>query len=183
LTVAKAVLGVLLMLLTGGAVSSADAIPEDRVKAAYLYRFAGYVVWKGTAARDEPFLIDVIGAPGVARELRALLAGRRVNDRPAAVREVDGVRDAGTPQMIFLGPGQAGRLLAIAAALTTKSVLTVSDERGGLEHGAVINLVEIDRRVRFEVSLLAASRADLKISAELLGVAVRVEGEELARDS
>lgn len=40
----------------------------------------------------------------------------------------------------------------------------------------MLNFLTIDRNVRFEVSLTAAERWGLKISSELLGVAIRVQG-------
>jgi hypothetical protein len=52
----------------------------------------------------------------------------------------------------------------------------VTDEEGGLRDGGMLNFLTIDRRVRFEVSLTAAGQAHLKISSELLGLAVRVFG-------
>lgn len=55
-------------------------------------------------------------------------------------------------------------------------MLVVTDEEGGIDAGSTINFLTLDRRVRFEVSLTAASRARLKISSQLLTVAVRVFG-------
>jgi hypothetical protein len=40
----------------------------------------------------------------------------------------------------------------------------------------VLNFVTVDKRVRFEISLIAAERAGLRISSELLSVAIRVHG-------
>jgi hypothetical protein len=54
--------------------------------------------------------------------------------------------------------------------------LLVTAEEGGLGDGSVINFLTVDSNVRFEVSLAAAERWGLKISADLLGVAVRVQG-------
>jgi hypothetical protein len=53
-------------------------------------------------------------------------------------------------------------------------VLLVSDVDGGLEEGSVINLVVVDNRVRFEVSLEAAERSQLKLSSRMLAVAMWV---------
>jgi hypothetical protein len=55
-------------------------------------------------------------------------------------------------------------------------MLPVTDEDDGLNQGSVLNFVTVNRRVRFEVSLTAADRLRLKISSELLAVAVRVRG-------
>jgi hypothetical protein len=51
----------------------------------------------------------------------------------------------------------------------------VTDDEGGFSAGAVINFIEVDRNVRFEISLVAADRAGLKIDSALLSVASRVE--------
>ncbi len=55
-------------------------------------------------------------------------------------------------------------------------MLLVTDEEGGLNAGSALNFLTIDRNVRFEVSLTSADRWGLKVSSELLGVAVRVLG-------
>ena len=60
--------------------------------------------------------------------------------------------------------------------IETRSTLVVSDQQDGLEAGSTINFLMLDHRVRFEVSLAEAERARLKISAQLLAVAVRVFG-------
>jgi hypothetical protein len=157
-------------------VHAAEPYTEDAVKAAYLYRFAGYVNWPDDKSVDTPFTIDVIGAPGVARELRRLLPGHLVDNRPAQVREISGIRDLGGAQILFVGAGHADILRGLMPAADLPPVLVVTDEQGGLSAGAALNFLTIDRNVRFEVSLSAADRWRLKISSELLGVAVRVQG-------
>jgi hypothetical protein len=54
-------------------------------------------------------------------------------------------------------------------------LLVVTDEiPDALERGAIINFVNIDHRIRFEISLRAAEQAALKLSARLLSAALRV---------
>src|SRR5580658_3695837 len=65
-----------------------DAHSEDAVRAAYLYRFAGYVAWPDAGAADAPFVIDVMDSPSMARELRRILAAHSINGRTAQVREI-----------------------------------------------------------------------------------------------
>jgi hypothetical protein len=154
----------------------AEPHSEDSVKAAYLYRFAGYVDWKDKIPADAPFTIAVFGAPRVAGELRRLLPGHLVENRRVQVREVTGPQDVGTPQLLYAGPGHARALQALLAPTAGAPVLTVTDEDDGLKAGSAVNFLLIDHRIRFEVSLTSANRLGLKISSELLGVAVRVHG-------
>jgi hypothetical protein len=154
----------------------AQSFSEDAVRAAYLFRFAGYVNWPEEAQATGPFLIAVLGAPTVAQELQRLRAGHQIEGRPIEVREVHTARDVGKPQILYVGPGHAQELRLLSPELAGSSILLVTDEEEGLNWGSVLNFVELDHRVRFEVSLTAAERAHLKISADLLTVAVRVRG-------
>jgi len=173
--------GAAALLLAAGALiapllATAEEYSEDAVKAAYLYRFAGYVDWPGGEHRGRPFVIAVFDAPDIARELRRLVPGHTIHDRAVEVEEVRAIRDLGDPEILYVGAGRTAALYAAASALAPKSTLIVSDQEDGLSAGSVLNFLEIDHRVRFEVSLGAAERAHLRISSELLGVAVRVFG-------
>jgi hypothetical protein len=123
-----------------------------------------------------PFTIAVLGSPGVARELRHLVPGHLINNRPVEIREITGSRDLGRPKILYLGTGRASFLRSEVPAAGLPSLLLVTDEEGGLNAGSALNFLMVDRRVRFEVSLTAADRSGLKISSDLLGVAVRVRG-------
>jgi hypothetical protein len=171
---------VLLQLLAGSSAAispahAADGYSEDAVKAAYLYRFAGYVDWPDLGAGSEPFTIAVLGSPAVVQELKHLLPNLTVNHHPAEVREVRGLHDLGRAQILYVGAGHATFLRTLTPT-QDHPMLLVTDEEGGLDAGGVLNFVTVDRRVRFEVSLTAAERSRLKISSELLTVAVRVLG-------
>jgi YfiR/HmsC-like len=173
--------GAVLLQLAAGSLAAvspaqaADGYSEDAVKAAYLYRFAGYVDWPELGAEGEAFTIAVLGSPAVVQELRRLLPNLSVNHHPAEVREVKGLHDLGRAQILYVGAGHAGILRTLTPP-QDHPMLLVTDEEGGLDAGSVLNFLTVDRRVRFEVSLTAAERARLKISSELLTVAVRVLG-------
>jgi hypothetical protein len=163
-------------LWAGTPARAAETYSPDVVKAAYLFRFAGYVDWPERMPAGTPFIIAVLGAPGVARELRHLLPGHPINGLTPEVREITGAKDLGKPQILYVGEGRAEYLRTAMPAAELASVLVVTDEEGGLNAGSALNFITIDRRVRFEVSLTAADRSGLKISSDLLGVAVRVQG-------
>jgi hypothetical protein len=131
---------------------AADSYSEDAVKAAYLYRFAGYVNWPDARPAGAPFIIDVLGSPGVARELRRLLPDHLINNRMGQVREITGVRDLGSVQILYVGAKHADSLRTLKPAPGLQPMLLVTDEEGGLSAGSTLNFLTIDRNVRFEVS-------------------------------
>ncbi len=155
---------------------AADTYSEDAVKAAYLYRFVGYVEWPGDVSTAVPFTIAVLDAPGVVRELQHVMAGHPLKGGSALVRAITRVEDGGSAQVLYVGPGHAEVLRQAQHLFSAKPILLVTDQQDGLEAGSVLNFLTIDRRVRFEISLTAAERLQLKISSELLSVALRVHG-------
>lgn len=153
---------------------AADARSEDAVRAAYLYRFAGYVAWPDGGPSDAPFIIDVLDSPSLAHELRRILAAHTIKGRSAEVREIASLKELGPAQILYVGAGRAA-LLRELRPQGHPALLLVTAEEGALSSGSVINFLTVDSSVRFEVSLAAAERWGLKISADLLGVAVRVQ--------
>jgi hypothetical protein len=154
--------------------AQAQAVSEPAVKAAFLYKFLGYIEWPAQAtAVDTPFVIGIAGADEVAGELERITAGRNVNGRRLAVRrlrEGDPLRGL---DALFVGRGEANAR-EMLRSVQRQGVLTISEGERGLELGSVINLVTLGDRVAFEVSLEAAERAGLGVSSRMLAVARRV---------
>jgi hypothetical protein len=153
---------------------AAEAYSADAVKAEFLYRFAGYVEWPRELPADAPFTIAVAGADGVFAELLRLKAGRSIQNRPVEIRKVAVESDLARVHILYVAPHAKARALLAAAA--ARPILIVSDEEGGLGAGSAVNFVQVDRHVRFEISLTAAEHSRLKINSGLLSVAAKVEG-------
>jgi hypothetical protein len=172
----------LLGLLAVGLGATADgAYRDEAVKAAFLYRFTGYVDWPAAAMRSGRFNVAVLGSRSVAAELERLFAKHTVKNLPARVRTIESPDQAFDAHILYVGDEYSGSLEDVAARVGTRPILLVSDHATGLENGSAVNFLLVDRRVRFEVSLTATQRAGLKVSSQLLAVAARVRGAGLPR--
>jgi hypothetical protein len=152
-----------------------DLQAEDTVKAAFVLRFASYVEWPENAAPTRSFNIVVLGASQIALRMQMLAEGRTVMNRPVQVRRIARIEDVGDAQLLYIGNDRSGALRDLIARIADRSVLVISDEEDALDAGSTINLRVADQHVRFEVSLPAARQARLRISSELLALAVRVQ--------
>lgn len=158
---------------------AAGGYSEDSVKAAFIYRFAGYVDWPEKFPAPQTFTIAVLGADEIAARLQTLTADRTIRNRPVQVRRITTIQGAADAQMLYVHASPGADLRNLLSAVGGQGILTITDEEQGLEAGSTINLVTVDRRVRFEVSIVAARRAGLRISSELLAVATRVQGDRI----
>lgn len=159
-----------------GATYSAEAI-----KAAFLYRFASYVHWPAGARNHEHFVIGVMGSEAVANHLERLLPGLTVDNRPARLRRVARAEDLADIHILYVGPVSLTRSREVREAALKLPILMVTDDEKGFESGGVINFIEINRNVRFEISLGAADIRKLRIDSALLSVAARVQGRPQAQ--
>ncbi|HEU5135089.1 MAG TPA: YfiR family protein [Steroidobacteraceae bacterium] len=157
------------------ALAQAAQFSVDAVKAAYLFRFAQYVEWPQPPAPDAPFVIAVSGAEEVAVHLERLSPEMTVNGRRVTVRRATRVQDLDGVHILFIGASAFNRTRALRTHAIDKPILIVTEDEQGIDGGAVINFVEVNRNLRFEVSLIAADRSKLRINSALLSVAARVE--------
>ncbi len=173
-TLPRISVGVLLAI--SAAVLAAEQFSGDALKAAFLYRFPGYVHWPDES-RNPLFTIAVLGADGVAGELERMLVDQLIKEKPARVRKISSVNELGDAQVLFIGSGQSsGAIKRAVMALEARPVLVVTDDSHGIDSGGTINFTQVERRIRFEISLMAAKRAGLTISSDLLSVALRIRG-------
>lgn len=156
--------------------AQAQSLPEDAVKAAFLYRFADYVEWPAPALQGASFTIAVLDDELVASDLAKILASHRIKDHPSRVRVAHRLADIADAQMVFIAAGDPDAHRRLIQQLNGYPILIVTDEANGLDEGSAVNFLLIDRRIRFEISLTAASHQGLRISSDLLSVATRVEG-------
>jgi hypothetical protein len=149
---------------------------ETGIKAAFLYKFGGFVEWppRAFAQPGSPMVIGVMGADALAGELEQAVAGRSVQGRAVVVRRVRHGDPYAGLHVLFVGRAETGRLAEILEAAGGQSVLTVTDSEEGLARGSMINFVTVDDKVRFDIALPQAERGHLKISSRLLAVARKV---------
>jgi hypothetical protein len=156
---------------------SPDGSLERRVKAAILYNFAAYVEWPESAfpQADSAVTIGVLDAESVAAELATIVAGRKVGTRSIAVRHMREGDSLEGLHILFAPAAEGARVRQLARYAQSRSILLITEADGALELGSVINLVAVDRRVGFEISLDSAEKSRLKLSARLLSVAQQVK--------
>lgn len=165
-----------LALAPGSAHAQRPETSEASVKAAFLYKFGGYVEWSPDAftSPDASLVIAVLGSDAIAAELAKIVPGRSIDGHPVVVRKLREGESARGAHLLFAGRMDPSRLQPILRAAQKDGVLAVTEMDKGLEMGAVINFVTAEDRVGFEVSLDNAEKCGQRISSRMLTVARRV---------
>lgn len=147
-------------------------VMERSVKAAFLYKFLGYMEFPSDPGPS--LVVGVLGDDEVAAELAQITNGRSVGSRNIVVRKLGEGDALNGLALLFVGADAALPAAALRGAEKNGTV-TVTEQDNGLQIGSVINFRLVDERVRFEVSLPAAERCNVRLSSRLLSVAYHVQ--------
>lgn len=153
-----------------------DQASEYQVKALFIYNFAKFVEWpEGTFATPRgPVNVCIVGEDPFGSELERAVKGKTINNRELSIVRTSRAQNLKLCQIVFVGASDRKQAREIIEMLGTASVLTVGDMQGFAKCGGMINFTMEDHRVRFEINMVAAERAHLRISAKLLSLAKSV---------
>jgi len=163
-------------LLVSASFPASTQMDEYSIKAGYLYNFTKYVVWpeQTFAASNTPLNICILGGDPFHGKLDQAVAGRTAGDgRVLEVKHLDGkdMSQARQCQVLFIGRSEEQSAAAIVNSLKGASVFAVADFSNFAEIGGVANLRIEGNRVRIDLNMNAAVRANLKVSGKLQQVA------------
>ncbi len=159
------------LLLAAGA--RAQSTDEYKVKAAFLYNFAKFVVWPPQSLKNpsDPIVIGVLGKDPFGGVLAATAAGKTLDGHPFQVRDVADALQAAACQILFISSSERKRLEPLFNQLGGLPVLTVGETDNFAAEGGVINFKIEGGTVRLQINVEAARRQQLHISAKLLSLA------------
>ena len=146
---------------------------EYRVKAAFLLNFCKFVSWPSDAfdSADDPIILCVLGESPI-REALDSIAGKSAQGHTLEVRFASDLQHLSPCHLLFLGDLPDSTLHDVIASTDNTPILTVSDMSDFVKYGGMINLVLSENRVRFLINPSAVENAGLKMSSQLLKLAI-----------
>ncbi len=150
---------------------------EYKVKAALVYNFARFTQWpdQALAGQQDAFKVVVFGDRGVTWDFNAI-AGRKVAGRTIEIAFTRNPLEVRGCQILFLVSSERELWPQVLAALDEEPVLTIGEMNGFLESGGILNLVNDEGRISFQVNLDHAREHQISISSRILKLAAKVIG-------
>src|SRR5262245_21432839 len=143
------------------------------MKAAFLYNFARFVQWP-EADQNSPVRFCVYGKDPFGKLLDESLRDKNMEGRPLEIQRLSGLKDIEECHVLFVGA--SSDISSVLRQIGNHPILTVSETPGFTQMGGIINFVLQDQKVRFEINPQTAAAAGLKISSQLLRLALISKG-------
>jgi hypothetical protein len=142
---------------------------EYQIKAMFVLNFTKYVEWPDLKSSDI-FIIGVVGESDIIEPLERIATQKKVGDKKIIIKTLT-LDDEDYCNIIIVSKSKLNKLEQIEKKYSGKGVLVISDEA---QRSAAINLVTRDNKIRFEVNQSLARSGGVKISSQLLSLAVEV---------
>ena len=175
--------GVLLLALSAALLPSALAAQagdssdvEARVKVAFVYNFTRFIEWPQSTLK-QPVRIAVIGRGDLRHLWKKLRAAKWLTARPIEVIRLTSATLIPHCDVLLVEHSEAKHLSGLIQTVAGKPVLTVCDAANCMKDGAMIGFQLVEESVRFQINQDAAEKAGLKISSQLLKVALPSAGD------
>jgi len=154
-----------------------ESLTADQVKAGFIYNFTRYVEWPSPGDADPAHLhICAAGADGVIDQLEIAVHGKVVDNRRILVRRLGDAADLNSCELLYVGMISRKEEQQFATAVAGLPVLTVGSKPGFLRGAAMLTFVLEENRVRFDIDLALASKANIRFDSRLLALARRTNG-------
>jgi YfiR/HmsC-like len=162
---------ILLSMLAGASEARADDLPEYRLKAEYLYRFAQFTEWPVEVG--DTLNLCVHGADPFGAALDAL-QGKAVEHRSIAVMRNVKITALDACQIVFVASAAAADVSDVLQEMKGRPALIVADTPGAARLGVALNMTVVGNHVVFEANIEAARAARINLSSRLLRLATEV---------
>ncbi len=161
------------ILVVSSSFQGKNEISEPTIKALFIYNFTKYIEWP--VEKDHAHIvIGFYGPSAVIDELKKICANKKVKDRDLEIREANDVNEAEKCDIFFIPRNESSVFKYLNEQLQGKGVLIVTEEKGMAQKGSSINIIEVDDKIRFELNENSVKQAGLKISSQLLTLAIKI---------
>ena len=152
--------------------SSAHA-QKEKYQSLFIYNFTKYIKWPDSYNGDN-FVIGVIGSSDIHAALNSMANSKKKTaaGKNIVVKKFNSLGEIDDCNILFVSQDVAGDLGQIDSNTAAKPVLIITDSPGLATQGSVINFIEKDGKIKFELNEAKASSRGLVVSGSLTSLAI-----------
>ena len=144
--------------------------PRPLIKAVFLFNFARFTEWPASVGSG-PLTLCVLGDAEVASKLDLLVGDRAINGRDVSVASLATFQIIRSCHLLYIAGDDTTRTGGALDAVSTLPIFTVTDGERFLHSRGVATLYTQEGRFRFAINPDAVTRAGLRLSSQVLGLA------------
>lgn len=145
---------------------------ESTIKALFIYNFTKQIEWPEESFSKSQFTICVLDDREIADRLIEIVKGRKYFEKSFEVKNIKNINESIGSQLLFIPDSKGKKIEKELSDLPKNGLLIITEEKAMSSHYSSINLVEKNSQVRFEINHPLTKKQNLKVSNNLLKLAI-----------
>lgn len=146
---------------------------KEKYQSLFIYNFTKYIKWPDSYNSGK-FVIGVYGDSPIIESLNSMALSKKMTGSGAVieVKKYSNINEIGDCNILFVSENAITDLGQIDTYSASKPILIVTESPGMATQGSVINFVETDGKMKFELNASKASNRGLVVSTSLTNLAI-----------
>ena len=155
-----------------------ESLRQYQLKAAFIFNFIKFAEWPEEALGDSalPIIIGVLGDNPFGDSF-GIIENKSAKGRELFIKQFKTVQEVDTCHILFISSSEQKKYKQIFDVLKSSSILTVGETDDFTQQGGIISLIVNKNRIRFEINLDAVEDSEIRLSSQLLKLAMVVRNE------
>ncbi len=158
--------------------SDLSTLPEQKIKAIYLYKFIHFIKWPAELLSADNITIGILGKDDFGDAFFEV-EGKRIKslDRKLVIKRFGTyskkhlLKDC---HLLFISSSEKANFKKIIKKLSGEKILTFADSNGFLEAGGMIKFINIEDNVRWEINKIEIDNAGIRLNSQIFQCALKV---------
>lgn len=137
----------------------------------FIFHFTKYIEWP-SEMKQGSFVVAVVGKNDVSTYLTKLAQVRKVGVQTMVVKKCSSISEAKGAHIIFVSDSHLSSFSKALEIAKSGNSLLITDEKNYAKKGSLINFVDKNGKMQFELNKKSFDKSKLKISQQLLKLAI-----------
>lgn len=138
----------------------------------FVYNFTKYIEWP--VKTDHMYIGILNGTEDVLESFRRMAELKSTPSQKFSIKNVKTPGEAMDCHILFIPDNQSDKFSDFVERLVGKPVLVITEQPGLIKKGSLINFITINGKLNIELNRSACEKAGLKVSGQLLGLAILI---------
>lgn len=145
-----------------------------KMQSVFIYNFTKLVSWPA-AYQSGDFTIGVLGNSPIITELQNMASTKKAGNQTIAVKTFGSAGEISKCHILYIPTSQTANLGSAISKCSGNATLIITDSEGSAQKGSAINFIVLENKQKFELNEGNATKYGLKVSGELLKLAIVVK--------
>ena len=146
--------------------------PMHEIHSMMLYNFTKYIQWPENASNS--FVIAVLGDDKVYETLKTWYSNKAKGTKKFNIIKFNSVTEMKDCDILYVARSSSKQFEQIQATIGAKPTLIITDKEGLGKKGSDINFKLVNNRLAFELNKAALDQSNLKVSSQLMNIAILI---------